>query len=196
VSQDLKAEIKGKKQFKDMKDIEQTSLIRIGAYSYTAREPGTKEIQAKALIDIREPTNLLQQDYFNLFFDRLMPCVAGKKVWTSRDKMACAITDGGKITITDEASTELCLLNYWDKWSANRPAKWTDARKGNCSFKGWSNNAYQQFDSICNRIRAQRETDESKAMELVLFLDYAIKQYRCGHQTNSVRDPRQRLRDF
>jgi hypothetical protein len=77
-----------------------------------------------------------------------MPCVAGKKVWTNRDKMACAITDGGKITITDEAFTELCLLNYWDKWSAKEPAKWTDARKGNCSFKGWSNDAYQQFDKL------------------------------------------------
>jgi hypothetical protein len=73
----------------------------------------------------------------------------------------------------------LCLLNYWDKWSAKGPAKWTDARKGNCSFKGWSNDAYQQFDSICNRIRAQRETDESKAMEMG-FLDYAIKQYGRG----------------
>jgi hypothetical protein len=33
-----------------MKEIEQTSLIRIDAYSYTAilGEPGTKEIQAKA----------------------------------------------------------------------------------------------------------------------------------------------------
>ena len=93
--------------------------------------------------------------------------------------MASAITDGGKITITDEAFTELCLLKYWDKWSAKGPAKWTDARKGNCSFKGWSNNAYQQFDSICNRIRAQRETDKSKAMEMG-FLDYAIKQYGRG----------------
>jgi hypothetical protein len=120
-----------------MKDIEQTSLTKIDAYSYTAilGEPETKEIQAKAFIDIREPINLLQQDYFNLFFDRLMPCVAGKKVWTSRDKMACAITDGGKITITDKTFTELCLLNYWDKWSANRPAKWKDARKGNCSLR-------------------------------------------------------------
>jgi hypothetical protein len=93
--------------------------------------------------------------------------------------MACAITDGGKILITDEAFTQLCLLNYWDKRSANRPAKWTDAHKRNCSFKGWSNNAYQQFDSICNWIRAQRETDKLKAMELV-FLDYAIKQYGRG----------------
>jgi hypothetical protein len=93
--------------------------------------------------------------------------------------MACAITDGGKISVTDEAFTELCLLNYWDKWSANRPAKWTDAHKGNCSFKGWGNDVYQQFDSICKQIGAQRETDKSKATE-VLFLDYAIKQYGCG----------------
>jgi hypothetical protein len=108
----------------------------LNAYSYTAilGEPGTKEIQAKAFIDIREPINLLQQDYFNLLFDRLMPCVAGKKVWTSRNKMACAITDGGKITMTDKVFTELCLLKYWDKWSTNRPAKWIDARKGNFSF--------------------------------------------------------------
>jgi hypothetical protein len=164
-----------------MKDIEQTTLTKIDAYSFTAilGEPETKEIQAKAFIDIREPINILQQDYFNLFFDRLMPCVAGKKVWTSRDRMACAITDGGKITITDEVFTELCLLNYWDKWSANRPAKWTDARKRKFSFKGWSNDAYQEFDSICNRIRVQRETDESKAMEMG-FLDYAIKQYGRG----------------
>jgi hypothetical protein len=164
-----------------MKDIEQISLTKIDPYSYTAMlgEPETKEIQAKAFIDIREPINLLQQDYFNLLFDRIMPCVARKKAWTSRDKMACAITDGGKITITDKAFTELGLLNYWDKWSANRPAKWTDARKGNCSFKGWSNGAYQQSDSICNRIRAQHETDESKAMELG-FPDYAIKQYGRG----------------
>jgi hypothetical protein len=71
-----------------------------------------------------------------------MPCVDGKKVWTGKDKMACAITDGGKISVTNKAFTELCLLNYWDKWPANRPAKWTDARKGNCSFKEWSKDAF------------------------------------------------------
>jgi hypothetical protein len=54
VSQDLKTEIKGKKRFKDMKDIEPTLLTKIDAYSYTAilGEPETKEIQAKAFIDI------------------------------------------------------------------------------------------------------------------------------------------------
>jgi hypothetical protein len=92
--------------------------------------------------------------------------------------------EGGKISVTDEAFTELGLLNYWEKWTENKPAKWMDSRKGNCSFKEWSNDAYQQFDSICKRIRAQRETDESKAME-VLFLDYAIEQY--GRNTKRSR---------
>ncbi len=149
--------------------------------TYTAilGEQGTTAIRAEAFVNMREPTNLLHQNYFNIFFDRLLPCVAGKKVWTSKDKMASYITDGGKITVTDEAFTELCLLNYWDKWAENKQAKWTDSRKGNCSFKGWSTDAYQQFDSICKRIRAQRETEESKAME-VLFNEYAMKQYGRG----------------
>jgi hypothetical protein len=60
-----------------------------------------------------------------------------------------------------------------------KQAKWTGSRKGNCSFKGWSNDAYQQFDSICKRIRAQPKTEESKVME-VLFLEYAMKQYGRG----------------
>jgi hypothetical protein len=68
VSQDLKAEIKGKKWFKEMKDIGKITLTKIDAYSYTAilGEPETKEIQAKAFIDIQEPINLLQQDYFSV----------------------------------------------------------------------------------------------------------------------------------
>ena len=85
--------------------------------TYTAilGEQGTTGMQAEAFVDMREPTNLLHQNYFNQFFDRLLPCVARKKVWTSKDKMASVITDGGKITVTDKAFTELCLLNYWDK---------------------------------------------------------------------------------
>jgi hypothetical protein len=181
VSQDLKAEIKGKKWLKDRKDIEQTTLTKIDAYSYTAilGEPETKEIQAKAFIDIREPINLLQQDYFNLFFDRLMPCVAGKKVWTSRDKMACAITDGGKITITDEAFILNCASWITGTNGPRRGQQNGQMRvKGTVVLRGGATMP-TKFDSICNRIRAQRETDKSKAMEMG-FLDYAIKQYGRG----------------
>jgi hypothetical protein len=77
--------------------------------TYTAilGEQGTMGIRVEAFVNMREPTDLLHQNYFNQFFDWLLPCVAGKKVWTSKDKMASSITDGSKITVTDEA-----LLSY------------------------------------------------------------------------------------
>jgi hypothetical protein len=70
-------------------------------------------------------------------------------------------------------------LDLLGKVFRDRPAKWMDARKGNFSFKGWSNDAYQQNNSICNWIQAQQERDKLKAMKLG-FLDYAIKQYGRG----------------
>jgi len=140
--------------------------------------PGSEATKSDAFINIRDPTNV-HQDYFNLFFDRLLPCVAGKKMWANKDKMASTISDGGKISVTDEAFTELCLLNYWDRWTGNKSAKWTDARGGNTHFKGWSNLAYQKFDEICRRISKQRESDECKAME-VAFLEFATEHYSRG----------------
>ena len=142
-------------------------------------EPETESLQAGAFVNIRDAKNIIQQNYFNFFFDRLLPCVAGKKVWTKKDKMTSTITEGGKISVTDEAFTELCLLNYWDKWTKNNSAQWTDARGGNTHFKGWSNDAYLKFDEICRHIQTQRDTEDSKAMEET-FRDYAVQQYRRG----------------
>ena len=68
---------------------------------------------------------------FNLFFDYLVPCTAGRKFYTDRDKVAATISDGGKVNVMDEAFTELMVLNYWDKWQNNGHAKWTDACGGN-----------------------------------------------------------------
>ncbi len=50
---------------------------------------------------------------FWLFFDRLVATIAGKKVWTNRDKVGEPIATGGKITIVDEAFTVLAIQNYW-----------------------------------------------------------------------------------
>jgi hypothetical protein len=145
-------------------------------------EPSLENITAEDFLDIRNSN----QDYFNLFFDRLLPCVPGKKVWTNRDKMRSTITNGGKISITDEAFTELCILNYWEKWIEKKEAKWTDSRGGNSHFKGWSNDAYDKYGEICMRIQARRNTEESKALEFVfddyVFVDYAIEKYGRGNK--------------
>ena len=141
--------------------------------------PGSEKTTAEEFLNIRDQKNMDQQGYFNMFFDRLLPCVAGKKMWANKDKMASTISDGGKISVTDEAFTELCLLNYWDRWTGNKCAQWTNARGGNTHCKGWSNEAYLKFDVICRRIKEQRESRQSKAMELA-FLEFATEQYSRG----------------
>ena len=116
---------------------------------------------------------------FELFFDRLVPCVAGKKVWTDRAKLVAGISAGGKVSITDEAFTELCVLNYWNKWVYRGHAKWTDARAGNSPFNGWQVEAYTQFDAICKRIKQQREDDATlgDAARETAFLAFAGRKY-------------------
>ena len=130
--------------------------------------------------------------YFNYFFDQLVPCVAGKKVWVDKSKMSMTISEGGKVSITDEAFTELCIINYWDKWCHRKAAKWTDSRAGNMFYKGWQPGAYTEFDRICRRIKDQRESDKrlGSASREQAFLDFAYIKY--GHSTNG-RNKRMRI---
>ncbi len=106
---------------------------------------------------------------FWLFFDRLVANIAGKKVWTNRDKVGEPITLGGKITIVDEAFTILAIQNYWPKWFSNtgvpEKALWTDSRQGNAQYMGWDDQAYSRFDTLCRRIQMQRQTAHSKHLE-------------------------------
>jgi hypothetical protein len=83
------------------------------------------------------------------------------------------------ILVTDEAFAELCILNYWEKWTSNKSAQRMDARGGNTHFRGWSNDANQRFDEVCNRIKKQHKSKESKAMEDA-FMDYAMEQHSRG----------------
>jgi ribosome-associated translation inhibitor RaiA len=102
--------------------------------------------------------------------------VAGKKSWANKDKMATTILDGGKISVTDEAFAELCILNSWERWTSNKSAQWANAPGGNIHFRGWSKDAYQRFDEICKKIKRQRKSNKSKAMEEA-FLEYATEQH-------------------
>jgi hypothetical protein len=104
---------------------------------------------------------------FCLFFDQLLPCVAGRKVWTPRERAARVITEAKKIvSVIDEAFTILALENYWDRWHEKGIAKWTDSRQGNYQYMGWADDAYTRFDVLCNRIREQRQTTANKQLEL------------------------------
>ena len=86
------------------------------------------------------------------------------------------ITASGKVSVTDEAFAEICMQNYWDKWTKNKKPKWTDARAGHTLFKGWDPQAYLQFNIICKRITNERETHQSQILEDT-FLAYALETF-------------------
>jgi hypothetical protein len=111
--------------------------------------------------------NNLQDDFLSFwtFFDKFVPCVSGVKIWSTKVKIARTITESGCVTITDEAFTILALENYWDRWFHNKPALWTDSRRGNQQFMGWSDEAYNRYDDACKLIQKQRATESSRSLE-------------------------------
>ena len=102
---------------------------------------------------------------FWTFFDKFVPCIVGVKVWSVKVKIAKTITESGCVTITDEAFTQMALKNYWGRWFQQQTAKWTDSRRGNQQYMGWSDEAYERDDDLCRRIKKQRGTQSSKALE-------------------------------
>ncbi len=122
---------------------------------------------------------------FQLFFDKLLPAVAGRKLWTARDRATKTISEATKlVTVLDEAFLILALENYWPRWSTmHLPAKvstlWTDNRSGNYQYMGWADAVYRRFDVLCHRIRDQRQTSVNKELERI-FLTKAPLEMACG----------------
>jgi hypothetical protein len=131
---------------------------------------------------------------FWLFFDQLIASVAGKKVWTNRDKVGELITKGNKMSIVDEAFTILAIQNYWPKWfgtqGVRKPAKWTDSRQGNSQYMGWHEDAYKRFDLVCRSIKIQRSTQQSMQLKL-RFQQKATNEYATLGGGNNARRQRQ-----
>ena len=103
-----------------------------------------------AFEDIRACTGS-EEDLANqawVFYGILVPCITGKKIWTSQVKVATSITDSNCVTILDEGFTILCIENYWNKWVNDGPPKWTQSRSGNTGFNRWDKEAYECFVMI------------------------------------------------
>ena len=103
---------------------------------------------------------------FTFFFNELVPCVTGQRVWTLRERASKLISEAKRVvSVLDEAFVILALTNYWDRWTSQGMAKWTDSRAGNYQYMGWADAAYVSFDEICNRIREQRKNETNKRLE-------------------------------
>jgi hypothetical protein len=99
----------------------------------------------------------------------------------NHSKVGEPITTGKKITITDEAFTVLAIQNYWPTWfgdsrGSKQAALWTDSRQGNSQYMGWHEDAYTRFDIICRTIQGQRNSAQSKRLEVV-FQQKATAEY-------------------
>ena len=120
------------------------------------------------------------QENFNIFFERFVPCTSGRKCFTKKDMVGSRISESGKVTVADEAFTEIALRNYWDKWTKNnRPAKWTNSRGGNTAFKGWRQMGYEQFDMACQTVKNARDHGMNETLEAG-FMMYAYKKFGVG----------------
>ena len=121
-----------------------------------------------SITNVRDLPKDVDKYAFNFFFDELVPCVAGRKIWTLREKASKLISETKKVvSVLDEAFTILALMNYWERWTSQGMAKWTDSRAGNYQYMGWADDAYICFDELCNRLREQRKNETNKKLEKV-----------------------------
>jgi hypothetical protein len=75
-------------------------------------------ITLEIITDVREMDPNGDIEAFCYFFDHLVPCVAGQKVWTQREKANKLISEAKKVvSVLDEALTVLALKNYWKRWN-------------------------------------------------------------------------------
>jgi hypothetical protein len=89
-------------------------------------------INSEKITDAREMDPNGDIEAFCYFFDQLVPCVAGQKVWTQREKANKFISEAKKVvSVLDEAFTVLAFNIYWKRCNNTGTAIWTDSRVGN-----------------------------------------------------------------
>ena len=125
-------------------------------------------ISFEEIADVRKMSPEGNIEAFCLFFNDLVPCIAGRKVWTQQEKANKLISEAKKVvSVLDKVFTILALKNYWKRWNNTGTAIWTDSRVGNYQYMGWADAAYVQFDALCKRISEQRQSASNMKLEQV-----------------------------
>jgi hypothetical protein len=102
--------------------------------------------------------------------------VAGRKIWTERQKAVRLILESKKIvSVLDKAFTILALENYWERWREGATAKWTDSRQGNYQYMGWADATYKRFDQLCTLLQAQHQNEINKELERAFLARARVK---------------------
>jgi hypothetical protein len=120
---------------------------------------GEEIITLEKITDVTGEWTRMVTSRHSVFFNDLVPCVAGRKVWTQRERANKLISEAKKVvSVLDEAFTVLALKNYWKRWKNTGTAIWTDSKVGNYQYMGRADAAYVEFDGLCNKIREQRKS--------------------------------------
>ena len=108
----------------------------------------------KALPEMNELLELREGNMsaWTWFADKVMECVAGKRVWGEEKTMKLM---SKACSIFDEVFALLILYNNWDKWCAEMitpPQKvdtyFTSNLMGCCKFQGWSDEGIAKYNEL------------------------------------------------
>ena len=144
------------------------------------RQDGTYVLED--FLDVR--SNPEQKKGFFIFYDTFVTCVSGKKKWTPSVKVNMTISGSGRVSISDEAFTELVLMNYWNRWVHKDKPTWTDSRIGSVEFQGWSADGHMKFNELFKRVQEQRNTIEANLKVDNLFIVQSREKYNLNKHNN------------
>jgi hypothetical protein len=113
------------------------------------------------------PTSAEAAEWMLLFYEELLPCCVGPKVWCPAAFVKDTISAGGIVTISDEAYVALCCDNYEPKWLHNAAnGKYTNNRKGNHLYGGWTNAGLTKFNELYDNVERSRNSEGGRKAEL------------------------------
>lgn len=141
-------------------------------------------------MDEADDTSEAKKHAYFFFLEYILECVAGKKEW-KKDKYSCRVSKA--VTVSDEAFALLLLNNSWEVFQEyannenqgqegariNAKPKFTAKRGGSRRFEGWSRAGIAEYNNLCQRIVADRNSDMGEQFEIE-FLEYMKD--KCGNK--------------
>jgi hypothetical protein len=102
-----------------------------------------------------------------IFYEELLPCCIGPKIWCPKEFVRDLISEGGIVTASDEAFIGVCLLNYAEGWiSNNKKARYTNHRQGNQEYGGWDAEGLRAYNRLFDKVEQSRQKPSARVAEI------------------------------
>ena len=149
---------------------------------------GTNTLRYDDIKDLRMTESETKQQKVMTFYQKVLPCVAGKKKFK---KLMHHKTISEVVTVSLEALALWIIFNYEEKWSTEgttreSPAKFTGVTKGNKIYSGWDAAGIIKFNEFMEFVRFNRQEDDGvfeDAFKKEMIKDYEDRMIR-KHNTS------------